>query len=343
MYYCIVCGEELKVPECPVCGWSLMKGVPETVSPRQAAPTVIPGSAHRPAPEVTSYATQIFIQVVPPLVDFVLHDEGHTYVLSEAIEGKATSLARWGDEGFEGSSMLAIGTPIGLELLDDGSPVIIGGKGTVVNLDFPDETRGHETKWNISCFAINPARNMLSFGVPADRAVKGLLTRDFSENVLMDNLPGNPTALSFSRNGKLLAAGCYSGEICILDTSTGHTETIERPGIHEGVVALGAISDGRMVSAYEDGQLVIWDASGAVLVEDNLDADITTIAVDVETERVAVGCSQGQVYVWEPMLGEAIVNQQVHSGRVTRIVFRRSGSLIVSATSSGEVSVLDLE
>ena len=351
MNYCIRCGSRLEEMRCPVCGWLLEgagSGAPEppvrrpsaAALPRPAAQTLGVRCSHAP-----------FFSAIPPLVDIALHHEGAcTYALSEVIGGAASSLGRWGDPGFESSAMLSVESPIGLELLADGSPIVIGGKGVVVNVMFAantteqpmPSTRGHRTGRDVSCFAIDPARAELALGVPSEGAVMRLQTGDFLEGALVGNLPGNPTALAYAADGATLGVGCYSGELIIVSGSGGRIQTLERPSSNEGVVAVAAAPGGGWVAAYEDGRLLFWDAEGHAVAEDVLQAEVSTLAVDRATGRIVAGHGLGRVVLWEPVLAERASDEEVHDDRVARTVPLLDRGMIVSAGRSGDVVVTNV-
>jgi len=325
---------------------------PEPSSPvEQGRPPVSTASSHLPEPSSLALTSHRLLRCVPPLLDIGVAGGGILYTLSDALEGKAASVARWKRDGFESSVLLRVEKPLGLAVLPEGAPLVVGGRGTVVIVSHPaspaqeelPQTRGHETRWGITCFALNPFGTILACGVPEEGAVNGLILDGFSEQTLLMGLIGNPTALAFSVDGRFLAIGCSSGEMRMLDMSTRRILwSQERAGLEEGIIAIAPMREGGWVAAYEDRHLLQWSAEGELEAQEALGYEVTSLAADPARGRIAVGGRHGRISVRSPGLRNTLFAERVHADRVVQLIFREEGDILISAARNGEVQEVRL-
>ena len=105
------------------------------------------------------------------------------------------------------------------------------------------------------------------------------------------------TALSFSPNNKLLAAG-YSSEICLRDTQTGKLPHILEDGFVE-VLAFSPDS-ATLASGGQDGNIILWDAqTGAKIRTLKLQHNsVMALAFAPDGATLAGGYFDGTVALW---------------------------------------------
>jgi WD40 repeat protein len=146
------------------------------------------------------------------------------------------------------------------------------------------------------------------------------------------------TAVAFSADGTLLAAGRGDGTIGLLGASDGRLVRILSPGPDAGAVgALAADSDGSMLaSGSDDGSVRLWDMTRGALVARCAVGPAAIRAVAFGKGGL-VGISARGVEVWDKQRGERLVNLEQHSRAVNTLSFSPDGR--VFATGSDDQSV----
>jgi WD40 repeat protein len=129
------------------------------------------------------------------------------------------------------------------------------------------------------------------------------------------------TCLARSSDGDAVLTGGFDGALRLWLVSTGELLST-LPG-HRGAIASVAFVPDRMTawSSAEDGQVLVWSLeTGAVAPRFPKPIDPAT-AIVFNGSRVALGLRSGFVMVFDHEAGTVYVDEQLHSGAVTAVVF----------------------
>ncbi len=163
-------------------------------------------------------------------------------------------------------------------------------------------------------------------------------------------LPPVLTALRFSPNGKTLAVS-GNGEILIhtLDAA-GDTLSSRLPGKAERILSLTFSKDGKMLVAgggtpAQFGEVQWWDLAGEKQIRT---AEVTADTVfgasmPADGSKVAVGCTDNTVHVFETATGKELYKLGNHENWVLGTVFAVDGKRFVSVGRDRAAKLIDAE
>lgn len=169
--------------------------------------------------------------------------------------------------------------------------------------------------------------------------------------------PPTVKALAFSPDGKLLATFGSSARISIRNAKTGEEIHRFEGGRHYtgGYISFSSdciafSPDGKLFAAgsfgkggegSKPGELRVWDAEKGKLlhawrtkdsVQDGRDnAAIHGIAFSPDSRRIAIACSDGDVWIWDIASKQASEKLKGHRKRVRRVTFSPDGQHLASA------------
>lgn len=181
--------------------------------------------------------------------------------------------------------------------------------------------------------------------------------------------PPTVKSLAFSPDGKLLATYGSGGRISIRNAETGEEIHRFEGGVHipAGLVSfcndcIAFSPDGKLFAAgsfgkggegSKPGELRVWDAENGELlhvwktkdsVQDGKDnAAIHGIAFSPESRRIAIACSDGDVWIWDVATKQVSEKLKGHRSKVRRVAFSPDGRTIASAGLDRTVCVWNAE
>ena len=213
---------------------------------------------------------------------------------------------------------------------------------------------GSPKVWNVSdgkeVYSLNGAGDMVFAAAFAPRG--GLLATGGEGVRLWNASTGKPvrkfgdgtvvSALAFSADGAVLAAGTNEGTVTLWKTATGETRTLA--GRHVGqVTALGFDSTGlQIVSAGADRALKVWDVTerrARATLRGHV-GPISTVAFSPDGKRIVSGGRDRALRVWDAAgRGGQISALAGHTGTISSVAFSSDGKWIVSGDSDKPVRV----
>ncbi len=155
-------------------------------------------------------------------------------------------------------------------------------------------------------------------------------------STLCEGHTGAVTTLTWSPNGKSIAAGDRKGTVYIWDAHTRKQEVCYKRHSDE-ITDLAWSPDGKSIaSASLDHSLRIWSTIDA---ETSIwhwrrdgHASVLSLAWSPDGQRLVCGCSSGQVYMWNVWLKrQEYALNRLHKGAVTCVSWSPDGQRIASA------------
>ncbi len=162
----------------------------------------------------------------------------------------------------------------------------------------------------------------------------------------LDPQPGPVTALAYSADGSLLAAGSLLGGIQLWEAWTGlPLGALEGHRRNTAVTGLSWAPDGQMlVSGGRDGQVIVWDTA-AREARQTLSpggGDVLSVAYAGDGETFVSLSEDGTVTVWETATGAARLSLPALAGQPTSGASSADGTRLAAATASGTLGVWDI-
>jgi hypothetical protein len=160
-------------------------------------------------------------------------------------------------------------------------------------------------------------------------------------------LRGNPAAVAYSADGRLLAIGSSIG-VSLYDMSTA-TEPREL-GILQGHsrsvtdVAFRA-TDRLLVSSSGDSTVRLWNVATLSEIASLMrhDTQVNAVAFNPNGATLATGASDGVIRVWDVVEQEIVYELTGHTGFITDVAFSPGGRQLVSGSGDGTVRLWDLD
>lgn len=345
---------------CIVCGQPFEASRNEDVCPRHAAPSDISAGRTRPTSVLPGVRSElpgfgehyVMARSVPPLVDFAIGPGGVVYALDSAMGGQACSVAAWTDGEFTSSAMLKVSEPLGIDLLGDGRPVVVGESGTVVVIaglstaggDRLPATSGHQFHTHVSCVAKQPRSEVLAMGVPARAEVMKVDLPGFGQSAWVEGLPARPVAVTFSASGDRLAVGLDDGSLHVIDAASRARQWVAQPSEVDalGVVGCAAGAAGGWVVAYESQHLSAWDDTGRPTGLVDVGFAVSAVHADPGSGWVTVAGMQGEASIWSADLRELLAAGRPHEAAVVRVLLIPGAGLLVTGTEDGQVTAIEI-
>lgn len=152
-----------------------------------------------------------------------------------------------------------------------------------------------------------------------------------------------------SPDEKLIALGLSSGSIALYDSVT-LAPKVTLSG-HAGAVnalAFGGPNGSRLVSAGEDGLLIVWQvaADGSAREEARLTSGtpvpLRSAAITPDGGLIAAGTASGAIVLWDPFTRAALTTLNGHSAAVVSLSFSPRAALLTSRDANGEARIWGL-
>jgi hypothetical protein len=157
------------------------------------------------------------------------------------------------------------------------------------------------------------------------------------------------TCAGLHPTGHLLVAGLADGRLAVWRTGAGTTPELldAHDGPCNGIAfrPLAVQADSSFVTVGADGRMKQWSRPGVVRSDSLLDpAGLYAAAFDREGERVAIGCADGRVEVWEVAADVAFLRRL--SGAADRTViavsWSQDGKRLAGADDQGGIRLWDV-
>ena len=163
---------------------------------------------------------------------------------------------------------------------------------------------------------------------------------------------GGANAISYSRNGQLLAAAHQDETIRLWEpTKKKQKEPVTALRGHKGeIYAVTFSSDGRssmLASASADKTIRLWDPH-TLIDDDRLTAilpykdAVRTVAFSFDNRMLAGGSDDGIIQVWDAGTGDRIYEFKEHTDSVQAVHFSRNRTELLSASLDGNVFLWSL-
>lgn len=149
---------------------------------------------------------------------------------------------------------------------------------------------------------------------------------------------------ALSHDGRLLAAGTWTGQVMLWDTTTG--QSVGKPMAEKGNTAkVVAISpDGRTVaSGHGYGVLLLWDvASGQARSLQGHKLEINALAFSPDGGTLVSGGLDDNLHVWDTASGSPrLAPLSGHASSINALAVSSSGRMIASGGQDGSIRVWD--
>jgi WD40 repeat protein len=182
------------------------------------------------------------------------------------------------------------------------------------------------------------------FSGSEDGMLKSWAVKTGSERYSVQAHPGGILALAMAADGQLIISGegaqgvQTSGGLAVWDAQSG--ALLRRLlGHREGVAAICALPNGRIVSASHDGSLCVWDVNAAspVATLDACRGRVSALAVASDGRRAIASYADLRVVEWDLVTYTALSVSGQLSWPVTALGLSAHGSLTLAGTLDGEL------
>jgi WD40 repeat protein len=149
--------------------------------------------------------------------------------------------------------------------------------------------------------------------------------------------------LTFNEDGSLLATACADGAVHLWSVTTRKELAPALP--HEGPVNCVAFAPngGLLYSGGVDGAVRAWDVkSHAPKFEFRVGSPVLHLVFSADGTRVAAGCRDGGVHVWNLQTRQSLPGDFRHEQRVSALSFSKDGKTLVTGSLDKTVRVWDL-
>ncbi|HEX6508024.1 MAG TPA: AAA family ATPase [Chloroflexota bacterium] len=154
-------------------------------------------------------------------------------------------------------------------------------------------------------------------------------------------------SVSFSPDGRYLAAGTFSGEVCVWQIADW-TRIVSMQG-HKGTVyGIEWAGDGHLLaSGGTDGTVKLWDVTqgartgGLLATLEGHTGVVYQVRFSRDTHLIASCSLDGTVKLWETGTGRLLRTLQGHEGGIWGMALSNDASMVASASDDGTVKLWD--
>ena len=198
-------------------------------------------------------------------------------------------------------------------------------------------------KYSFGIFAFSPDSNTLAHS-PAANEIQ--LWDVYTKNILtISSRFGDPSALAFSPDGKMLASSAW--DIRVWDVETGR-QLFQSARQTIPLTALSFSVDSKtLVSGNRDGELIVWNLDAPRLnpqpfrapMDDRL--SISALACSPDGQTVVSGGWSGTLGLWDIRTRKLRLTIKGHMGRLAAYRYLGNNKTVISCSSWGELRVWD--
>jgi WD40 repeat protein len=156
-------------------------------------------------------------------------------------------------------------------------------------------------------------------------------------------------SMTYSPDGKTLAAGVFNERVQMWDTATWK-ETPGLKGHRTEVMSVAYTRDGKTLASTGGAELKLWDAETNKLRRTiKQDNGIRAMAFSPDGTLVACGDgapkagASGEAVIWDVATGEERQRWKVRDGGVTAMVFSTDGKTVAVRSFGGTVEVIKVK
>lgn len=232
-------------------------------------------------------------------------------------------------------------TVMNLAISQDGRVLASGSKDTTIrlwNIDNPAVFQTFEAHDNRVAKLILTGSETLYSG-SADGSLRQWNLADNTSRLVFQSEDSPVLSMSINPERTRIALGTRGGIFRIIDLATGADMVIQEAH-DESVLALAYLSDGRLLSADESGNIFLWNADTTEIIRrfEGHDNAIYSIAVHPDETLLASGGRDNQAIIWDIETGEPLHVLSNHTSSIYTVAFSPDGSLL--ATGSRDTLVI---
>jgi WD40 repeat protein len=156
-------------------------------------------------------------------------------------------------------------------------------------------------------------------------------------------------SVTYSPDGKWLAATGLGRKVCIWDAGTG-TELRSLDGLRAGGASVVFAPDGKYLAIASGKTVEIWNVPTEVSIKDpngitrsfrgHTDT-VNAISFSPDGKRLATASSDSTVRVWDAATGLELLTLKGHTGKVTGVAFSPDGTKLATCGADKKIIIYD--
>ncbi|XZE55083.1 protein kinase domain-containing protein [Planctomycetaceae bacterium SH139] len=235
-----------------------------------------------------------------------------------------------------------------LSFSKDGSTIATVGMDKSVRLwdaDTGQEQASQlmDTNSELTSVSFSPDGSTVVLG-GVDQIVRLWNTRSKQLKVLTGH-NGVITSVAFSPNGSSIASASNDSTVRLWNANTGRLK-FELEGLDIQTSVSFSPDGAKIVSGDWNGKIQFWDTNSGDRIGNPIQASgskIWSIAFTSDGEKMALGCSDGQIRLCDASNPREMKVFTGHTDAVTSVSFNQNGSRLVSASYDGSLKLWDSE
>jgi WD40 repeat protein len=150
--------------------------------------------------------------------------------------------------------------------------------------------------------------------------------------------PDTAVSVAVSPDGQWIVSGSRDGTIKMWAAATGREQLSLKAG-SLGVVAIDA--DGKRIASGSSDPwgVKVWDTANRNATHMMGSTGAWSLAFSPDGQRLAAGCADNSIKVWDTATGQEVLNLQGHTSLVRFLAFRSDGQQLLSGSLDGTVKV----
>jgi WD40 repeat protein len=156
----------------------------------------------------------------------------------------------------------------------------------------------------------------------------------------LENQQAGTTALAVSADSRILATGGWSGKLMIRNLQDSSKRAGFQAHTGE-IIGLAFLRDGTLLSGGREGSVKKWTLDGRLLWERKSPSGLSAMTLAHGSGRMATASQDGEIILWDVNIGKIVERWPAHDNRIRAVVYAGDAALLATSDTDRTVKLWD--